>query len=375
MHECGEWVWASTKGRKLHFGGDDGIKQTVESLEANEEKTFLGVFDDPEGGNVKQIEKIRDKVDTFVRRITTGRLPAYLGWMAYKYKLWASIIYGIGTMTNDIEAAETFLNVFDYRMMNVLGVASTITTGWRELHSTFGGIGLFKFVIEQMIERSNLLLQHYGTGSGLSKKLDALMAYLQLQLGVNCCPLDLNYDDWHYLAPLSWIKMLWRTLQVTGFELHLEYETTPFPRCGDRLVMDVLRGACGNDQDHLKSLAGVRGFLGAMFMSDIVTADERYIEQHVTGAGCSGLRRSSYCFPKEDPTKKNWDLWIAYLTYVTNDNFELPTPLGRWEHPTHRICEWTWNEKDDILYRRIEGGSKLYMRLNDNWAKEGATRT
>ena len=78
----------------------------------------------------------------------------------------------------------------------------------------------------------------------MSKKLDASMAYLQLQLGVNCCPLDLNYDDWHYLAPLSWIKMLWRTLQVTGFELHLEYKELPFPRIGDRLVMDVLREAC-----------------------------------------------------------------------------------------------------------------------------------
>ena len=126
VRECGEWVWASTKGRKLYFEGDDGVRKSVESLGTDEEKKFLGVFDGPEGGNVKQIEKIRDKVDTFVRRMTNGKLPAYLGWMAYKHKLWARIIYGIGTMTNDIEAVEKFLDIFDYRMMNVLGVASTI---------------------------------------------------------------------------------------------------------------------------------------------------------------------------------------------------------------------------------------------------------
>ena len=122
VRECGEWVWASTKGRKLYFTGDDSVRKQVDSLGVEEEKKFLGVFDGPEGGNVKQIEKIKDKVDIFVRRMTNGKLPAYLGWMAYKHKLWASIVYGIGTMTNDIEAVEKFLDIFGYRMMNILGV-------------------------------------------------------------------------------------------------------------------------------------------------------------------------------------------------------------------------------------------------------------
>ena len=154
----------------------------------------------------------------------------------------------------------------------------------------------------------------------LSRELDALMAYLQLQLSVNGCPLDLNYEEWHYLAPLSWIKMLWRTLHVTGFELHLEYIVIPFPRIGDRLVMDVLREASGNDEDHLKSLGKVRGSLGAIFMSDLVTSDGKYIEQHAIESNWV-LKRSSYCFPKEKPDKKDWELWITYLKSATNDNF------------------------------------------------------
>ena len=51
----------------------------MESLETEEEKKFLGVFDGPEGGNAKQFEKIKDKVDDFVRRTTSGQLTAYLG--------------------------------------------------------------------------------------------------------------------------------------------------------------------------------------------------------------------------------------------------------------------------------------------------------
>ena len=65
-------------------------------------------------------------METFVQRMSNRNLPSYLGWLAYHYKLWASIRYGIGTMTNDIETAENLLDKSDYLMMNVLGVASTI---------------------------------------------------------------------------------------------------------------------------------------------------------------------------------------------------------------------------------------------------------
>ena len=161
--------------------------------------------------------------------------------MKYHYKLLASIRYELGTMTDDGKAVKKLLDKRNHQMMNVLGVASTIKAGWRKLHSIFGGIGLYNFVTEQLIERLYLLLQHYRTSSLLSKKLDVSIAYLQLQLGVNVCPFDLDYEDWHYMAPLSWVKMLWRTLQVTGFEIHLEYDEIPFPRARDFLIIDKLR--------------------------------------------------------------------------------------------------------------------------------------
>ena len=97
-------------------------------------------------------------------------------------------------MTNDLKEAENVLDKTDHRMLNILGIASTAKKGWRRIHPTFGGFGLFSFATEQLIERLNLLLQHYSTGSSLSKKLDASIRYLQLQLRTNICPLDLPYD-------------------------------------------------------------------------------------------------------------------------------------------------------------------------------------
>jgi hypothetical protein len=73
--------------------------------------------------------------------------------------------------------------------------------------------------VEQLIGRVNMLMQHYHTSTNLSKKLDASLRYLQLQLGTPNNPFLLDYAVWGYLAPLSWVKILWRTLH--HFDIHL----------------------------------------------------------------------------------------------------------------------------------------------------------
>ena len=74
-----------------------------------------------------------------------GHLPSSMRWIVYKFQLWTGVRYGFGTMTNDLKEAEEVLNKMDCRMLNILGSASTVKNGWRHLHSTFSGFGLFDF--------------------------------------------------------------------------------------------------------------------------------------------------------------------------------------------------------------------------------------
>jgi hypothetical protein len=55
-----------------------------------------------------------------------------------------------------------------------------------------------------------MLMQHYHTSTNLSRKLDASLRYLQLQLGMAHNLLLLDYAAWGHLDQLSWVKMLWR---------------------------------------------------------------------------------------------------------------------------------------------------------------------
>ena len=115
-----------------------------------------------------------------------------MAWIAYRLQLWPGLRYGLGTMTNNIEEATSVSTKTDYRMLNILGVARTVTKGLGTLHSTFGGFGLLSVTTEQLICRINMLLQHYHTSTNLSRKLDEFLRYLQLQLGTPHNPITLD---------------------------------------------------------------------------------------------------------------------------------------------------------------------------------------
>jgi hypothetical protein len=96
-----------------------------------------------------------------------------MAWIAYKSQLWPGLRYGLGTMTNNLEATETIFDKADYETLPIHGVARTIKRELRKLYTTFGGFGLFHLPTEQLICRINNVLQHYHTSTALSKKLDA----------------------------------------------------------------------------------------------------------------------------------------------------------------------------------------------------------
>jgi len=80
---------------------------------------------------------------------------------------------------------------------------------WRTIHRAFGSIGLFRFPVEQTIGMINMLVQHYGAGTTLAKKLSASIEALQLEVGCIGSPFDEKYDDLHLLAMPCLTKSLW----------------------------------------------------------------------------------------------------------------------------------------------------------------------
>ncbi len=107
----------------------DGTRSPIDQEEVTVSKKTLGIHNLPAGGNEYHLKYIQEKASTWASRMINGHLPHHMAWVAYKLQLWPGLRYGLRTLTNNIEAAASILNNTDYKILNVLGVARTVTKG------------------------------------------------------------------------------------------------------------------------------------------------------------------------------------------------------------------------------------------------------
>jgi hypothetical protein len=146
-----ECTYAEITYREMFVKNPDGTKSPIKQEKVTDSKKMLGIHDSPAGGHADHLSYIKDKASIWVHRMQNGHLPCHIAWTAYKLQLWPGLRYGLGTMTNNLESAKELLHAKDYKMLNVLGVLRNVTKGLRQLHTTFGGFGLFSLTTEQLI--------------------------------------------------------------------------------------------------------------------------------------------------------------------------------------------------------------------------------
>ena len=67
--------------------------------------------------------------------------------------------------------------------------------------------------------------------------------------------------------------------------------------------------------------------LSIIFLSDMATADGKYLEQNATDPqDCVG--QSKYTFPSNEPTSRDWKAWEAFWTSYTEVGKSLYTAFG-----------------------------------------------
>ena len=316
----------------------------------------LGVFTSPVAGHEQHLEYICTRVNEWLIKVKNGHLPAALAWMSYTFQLWSGVRYGLGTLTNSLHHAIICLDGTDFKMLSFLGVNRNIRKGWRRLPHLFGGIGLFSLPIEQHICRVNLFCQHFGSPSTIGQKLLASLHWLQMQLGCNGNPLELDYAIWGHLATPGWITSFWEGLHSFPGDLIIKFEPIPLQRTGDTTLMHLafdsgLRGSI------LKSFNRCRCASNMIFTSDIMTANGQSIEAKYTKPGAAPLV-SKLSFPSEHPTPQDWGIWTAFW-----NSPERQLALGGWVAPPHFQWPWVYDDREDMLYEAMSSGWRKYQRL------------
>jgi hypothetical protein len=101
-----------------------------------------------------------------------------------------------------------------------------------------------------------------------------------------------------------------------------------------------------------------------LFLSDIATACCRYIDCTLLGPLAPWLGpQSTYSFPQEVPSSKDWLLWRTFWTSYLGPRGLLHIALGEWLHPSHRIWEWFYDPTQDQLQHMKSNGRTVYKLI------------
>jgi hypothetical protein len=174
----------------------------------------------------------------------------------------------------------------------------------------------------------------------------------------------LSYAAWGHLAPLSWVKILWRKLHHFNIHLHMAYPNIAFPQERDQVIMEIFLSA-DLSPDSIQSLGQCRVVLDTIFLLDLTTTDGKYLKDFVFAPG-SRDKASMFKFPHERPTQSNWNAWFNFWHNFTTTRDTLKVPLGNWISPTHCIWKWYYRVDTDNL-QWVEGNTIFAYKLSSGF--------
>jgi hypothetical protein len=274
----GLWEYHNNTQHKLAILLPGGDCTEIAQLLVTEGKKMLGVWSSPTGSDTKHLQEVvLGKMSKWVGRLKNAHLPVHLAWKAYRHQLWPSIRYGIGTLATSRKDIKDLLHKLEFEMLSYLGVNQHVKTEWRRLPREFGGIGLYNLSVEQFIAWMETLLQHYGAGFTTSKKLEASLEAMQLEIGCMGNPLDEDYATLGILATEGWVKAVWERASHYGYKVALDYPTEELPHSNDINLISLFleRGKTGNE---LISLNRCHITHQAKHLSCLSTADGKILD-------------------------------------------------------------------------------------------------
>ena len=190
INKDGVWDYDDLLKFDLTIKSHNGNRQVIEQLPTSKSRKMLGVWSNPRENDDKHIlEVVVGKMKSFLIGIKNGHLPTNLVWKAYQTCLIPGLKYGLSTLATPLSVTVYTLRRYKFELLSYLGVNSQVRTEWRTIPRELGGVGLWNFTVEQCISWLEALLQHYGTGNTILKKMIAPLEALQLEIGCATNPL------------------------------------------------------------------------------------------------------------------------------------------------------------------------------------------
>ena len=368
----GNWHYGAPPTSPLQIVNSDGVYEDISLLPSTEYRVTLGIASSPDGSDAHHLQapgSARDKwksistrAKVWLDRLKNAHIPAKYAWVSYRLQLWASVRYGLGVLSSRMKDMSELCHNFAFLSLPYFGINRNIKAGWRYIHSAFGGAGLINLTTETVIARLNLFLQHWDNPAPIGQTLRACMQALQLQCGCVGCPLSEPFYPMGEVCDHSWLTSFWEVVDRYKLHLFIDYEILSYPRENDDTIMRLAIGL-GYTVEMLRSINRCRLAICALFLSDITTADGKFLNPMRMQPGVDYSSFSKYKWPKECPSTHDWEVWTSFCSRITLPDGSLLRSLGKWKSISHRKWDWYYNTQADCIYCEDTTTRRTYIPM------------
>jgi hypothetical protein len=119
----GNWAYAKQPNLPMKIPLPDGLPATISQAEVSTAEKTLGVWSTIDGDDTEHLSKnVTGRFMKWTSKMTNGHLPAWLGWIAYKFKLWPGIWYGLAMLATPLSTAQAMLQKENFRILPFMGI-------------------------------------------------------------------------------------------------------------------------------------------------------------------------------------------------------------------------------------------------------------
>jgi len=156
-------------------------------------------------------------------------LPHHLFWTIIHHVLWPSLCYLLSiTSLSPLQAAQTETKLYQVLLPH-LGINHHFPTILWYALLQFHGLSLPNPYWEQGISSLSRFLQHTNSNTLEGTLIQALLEFLQLELGTHLNLFSLPYDTWKFLAMDCWLKMIWQFVSLSQLQLQCSHRSYHLP--------------------------------------------------------------------------------------------------------------------------------------------------
>jgi len=331
------------KLKTISIQDEDGIVRKVQRYEEKDSREYLGVHQQADGGNQKQIEILFTKVENWNEKIKASRLPPTLNYIAVFSRIHKSLLYPLPATTIDEDTLQDISNKLYEQSLPKCGINRKFPIDFRDLPHQYHGLGLPNLYLQQEISKLNEFISKSHTEHIMWKQLQVGLELAQMQTGLLGCVYNYNYGKYEFLLQDSWIKTQWKFISDMGLNVKGWKNNIPLQRIQDKGIMETMVNS-DLPQSTIENVNKCRKYLKAFTLSDIIDGSGRKLCPMALKGVIDPGRESVYEWKSiKKPNLYAWTQWECTLKKVLcedNQSSTVKQNLGNWTHKDDH--KWYW---------------------------------